>query len=112
MKRYHYMFFSLLLALVAQTTLAQITQDALYVFRNDGRFYAFFYKDIDHIEYSKIDTLGVEQADYVVQEVYALDSVFRIPLSAIDSVSFVTPEIKYKADVILLDKSIADYINS
>ena len=112
MKHYQYMFLVLLLALVAQTTLAQTTQDALYVFRNDGGFNAFFYEDIDHIEYSKIDTLGVEQADYVVQEVYALDSIFRIPLSAIDSISFVTPEIKYKADVILLDKSIADYITA
>lgn len=112
MKQYRYIFLSLLLALVAQATLAQTAQDALYIFRNDGSFNAFFYEDIDHIEYSKIDTLGVEQADYVVQEVYALDSIFRIPLSAIDSVSFVTPEIKYKADVILLDKSIADYITA
>ena len=27
---------------------------------------------IKRIEYSKIDTLGVEQPDYVVQEIYAL----------------------------------------
>lgn len=94
----------------AQTSMAQATQDALYIFRNDGQFDAFFFGDIDHIEYSKIDTLGIEQDDYVVQEVYALDSVYRIPISAIDSVAFVTPETKYKADVFLPDKSIADYI--
>ena len=93
-----------------QSAMAQASQDALYIFRNDGQFNAFFFGDIDHIEYSKVDTLGVEQADYVVQEVYALDSVFRIPVSAIDSVAFTTPETKIKPDVFCPDKSIADYI--
>ena len=78
---------------------AQQTQDALYIYRNDGGFNAFFFRDIQRIAYSKVDTLGVEQEDYVVQEVYAMDSVFRIPMSAIDSVAFVTPETKYKQDV-------------
>lgn len=85
-------------------------QDALYIFRNDGGFHAFFYSDIDHFEYSKIDTLGVEQADYCVQEIYALDSVFRIPISAIDSVAFVTPETKYNAAAVRPDKSLLSYI--
>ena len=105
-----YILTVLLSLLCVQTSMAQATQDALYIFRNDGQFDAFFFGDIDRIEYSKIDTLGVEQADYVVQEVYALDSVYRIPISAIDSVAFVTPETKIKADVFCPDKSIADYI--
>ena len=82
-----------------QPASAQQTQDALYVFRNDGQFNGFWYDEIEKICYSKIDTLGVEQADYVVQEVYVPDSVFRIPISAIDSVAFVTPETIYKKDV-------------
>ena len=85
-------------------------QNALYIFRNDGVFNAFFYADIDRIEYSKIDTLGVEQDDFVVQEVYALDSCFRIPVSAIDSVAFVTPNNIVKADVVCPDKAMTDYI--
>jgi len=89
---------------------AQAVQDALYIFRNDGKFNAFYYGDIDHIEYSKIDTLGVEHDDYVTQEVYALDTLYRIPVSAIDSVAFVTPENKVCADVFQPDKSIIDYI--
>lgn len=105
-----YILTALLSLLCVQTSMAQAVQDALYIFRNDGQFDAFFYGDIDHIEYSKIDTLGVEQEDYVVQEIYALDTLYRIPISAIDSVAFVTPETKYKADVFLPDKSIADYI--
>ena len=87
-----------------QSAMAQASQDALYIFRNDGQFNAFCVGDIDHIEYSKVDTLGVEQADYVVQEVYALDSMFRIPVSAIDSVAFTTPETKIKQDVFCPDK--------
>ena len=113
MKKSVLFFLTALLSLFyAQTSMAQAAQDALYIFRNDGKFDAFFFGDIDHIEYSQIDTLGVKQNDYVVQEVYALDSVYRIPISAIDSVSFITPETKYKADVFLPDKSIADYIVS
>lgn len=89
---------------------AQQSQDALYIFRNDGGFNAFFYNDIDRFEYSKTDTLGVEHDKFVVQEVYALDSVFRIPLNAIDSIAFITPPTKLKADVIIVEASIADYI--
>ena len=110
MKRY----ISILVAVLAMFSVlpvsAQQTQDALYIYRNDGGFNAFFFGDIDRIEYSKIDTLGVEQTDYVVQEVYALDTVYRVPISAIDSIAFVTPEKKIKADVFCPDKLIANYI--
>ena len=111
MKHYTLCILTAVLALFSiQPAAAQEVQDALYIFRNDGGFNAFFFADIQRIEYSKIDTLGVEQDDYVVQEVYALDSCFRIPISAIDSVAFVTPETKYKADVVLYDENIANYI--
>ncbi len=89
---------ALLLSGMASALHAQ-QQDALYIYRNDGSFNAFFFTDIQRIAYSNIDTLGVEHDDYVTQEVYALDSVFRIPVSAIDSVVFVTPPTEYKADV-------------
>ena len=89
---------------------AQQKQDALYIYRNDGMFNAFFFGDIERIAYSRVDTFGIEQEDYVVQEIYALDSLFRIPISAIDSVAFVTPETKMKADVVCPDKTIANYI--
>lgn len=101
----------LTLIAVAATALGQQPQDALYIYRNDGEFNAFFFADIDHIEYSRVDTAGVECDEYVVQEVYALDSVFRIPISAIDSVGFVTPQTKYKNDVAANDDSeLWDYV--
>lgn len=105
-----YILTLLLSVFSVQTVNAQAKQDALYIFRNDGGFNAFFFADINRIEYSKIDTLGVEQADYVVQEVYALDSIFRIPLNAIDSVSFVTPETKYRADAFVAKANLVDYV--
>lgn len=74
-------------------------QDALYIYRNDGGFNGFFFAEIDRFAYSKIDTLGVEHDDYVVQEVYTVDTLYRIPISAIDSIGFVTPETVYKKDV-------------
>ena len=93
------MLATLLSFLGTQATQAQAVQDALYIYRNDGSFNGFFYADIDRIEYSCIDTCGVEHNDYVVQEVYALDTLYRIPLSAIDSGTFITPETVYKKDV-------------
>ena len=107
-----YLLTLLLTVFSVQTAQAQTVQDALYIYRNDGQLNAFFYGDIDHFEYSKTDTLGVEQPDYVVQEVYTLDTLYRIPISAIDSVAFVTPETKIKADVFCPDKSIVNYITA
>lgn len=115
MKKQHLLLclMALLLSLISvQETVAKTEprQDALYIFRNDGGFDFFFYGDIDRICYSKIDTLGVEQPDYVVQEVWALDTVYRYQLTAIDSVAFVTPENKVWPDVFCPDDRIADYI--
>ena len=105
-------FFLILGALFALLPLsAQQTQDALYIYRNDGIFHGFFFADIEKIEFSRIDTLGVEHQDYVVQEVYALDSIYRIPISAIDSVGFITPETKYKEGVITSESTLWDYVN-
>ena len=56
-----YLLTLLLTVFSVQPVQAQAVQDALYIFRNDGKFDAFFYGDIKRIEYSKIDTLGVEQ---------------------------------------------------
>ena len=112
MKRYTLFIYAALLSIIGTLPMnAQQAQDALYIFRNDGGFMGFFFSDIDRIEYSKVDTLGVEQADYVTQEIHALDTIFRIPINAIDSVSFVTPETKYKADVAATTKSsLWDYV--
>lgn len=82
-----------LMALAPLTSQAQGVNDAFYIYQNDGHFNGFFYDQVQKINYSKLDTLGVEHSDYVSQEIVTADSTYRIMLAAIDSVTFVQPEI-------------------
>ena len=61
-----------------------------YVYRNDGDFNAFFLSEVDSITYSSIDIDSIQCEDVVTQEFWTSDSVYRIPLAAIDSVGFTT----------------------
>ena len=84
--------------------------EAFYIYQNDGHFDGFFYDQVKQISYSRFDTLGVEHDKYVSQEIVTEDSVYRIMLTAIDSVSFVQPEIKYaKAVRFMRDEGLMDY---
>lgn len=65
--------------------------EAMYVYRNDGGFDAFLKSDIDSIVYSHYDNNRVYHSDWQMQEVHTSDSIFRIPLAVIDSVSFIAP---------------------
>lgn len=78
---------------------SQSSQHALYNYRNDGDFNAWLNKDVEKITFSRIDPLGVEHDDIVVQEVWTSDSVFRIPLEAIDSIGFRAPAPEYQDNV-------------
>jgi len=88
---------------------AQTIGEAFYIYRNDGNFNAFFREEIDSIAYSCYDVDSLLHDDIVTQVVFTEDSVYRIPLEAIDSVSFVQPETVYKADVVMMH-SLIDYI--
>ena len=68
-------------------------QDAFYIYRNDGDFNGFFYDQVVRMGYSKFDLDSVEHDVYVVQDVETVDSLYRIPLAAIDSIGFQQPEI-------------------
>ena len=82
------------------SALAQSVGEAFYIYRNDGGFNAFFREEIDSIAYSCYDADSTLYDDAVMQVVYTKDSIYQIPLAAIDSVSFVQPETKYKTGVI------------
>ncbi len=84
--------------------------DVMYVYRNDGVINAFLKADIDHICYSQLDVDSVAHAEYVVQEVWVVDSVYRIPLEKIDSVSFVTPETVYQPGTVNITSKMREYI--
>ena len=86
------------------------SQQAFYVYKNDGGINAFFTDEVDSIIYSHLDADSIFHRDYVVQEIYTNDSIYRIPLEVIDSVGYVTPETKYQSNVIVLESTIRDYI--
>lgn len=87
--------------------------EAFYIYRNDGDFDGFFVDQVEEIRYSKIDLNGVEHDDYVIQEVQTVDSLYRIPLAAIDSVSFVQPEIRFNKAVRHMDQlGMTQYVES
>lgn len=89
---------------------AMAQNDAMYVYRNDGIINAFLKADVDSMRYSQFDLDSVLHSEYVVQEVWAVDSVYRIPLEKIDSVSFVTPPTVYKSGVINISDDLIDYV--
>ena len=72
-------------------------QEAFYIYRNDGDFDGFFFDEVKRMGCSKFDLDSVEHAEYVVQEIETADTIYRIPLVAIDSISFVQPEIKFNS---------------
>lgn len=84
--------------------------DAMYIYRNDGVINAFLKYDVDSIKHSHLDIDSTFCKDFVVQEVWTVDSVYRIPLSVIDSVSFVTPPTIYKNDVEKIQDHLLPYV--
>ena len=86
--------------------------DAMFVYRNDGVINAFLKTDIDSIRHSNLDVDSVLHKEYVVQEVWTVDSVYRIPLAAIDSVSFVTPPPSYQEGVEQVSADLYGYVIS
>ena len=87
-------FASLAIVLLAALPMqAQTENQAFYIYQNDGHFDGFFYDEIEKMSFSFLDTLGVEHDEIVSQEIFTADSVYRIMLSAIDSIGFVQPEV-------------------
>ena len=82
-----------------------------YIYRNDGGFNAFYHDDIDSIMYSNFDADSIYHADIVSQVIYTADSIYIIPVEAIDSISFITPETVYKPGVRVID-DLAEYVIS
>ena len=78
-------------------------QEAFYIYRNDGDFNGFFYDEVVEMRQSKIGVDSVEYDKWVTQEVVLADTIYRIPLAAIDSIGFQQPEIIINPDVRHMD---------
>lgn len=106
----------LFLLLSFTTIIASYSQsqqsNAIYVYRNDGAFNAFYLSEVDSITYSSFNTENIESTDAIVQEIWTADSIYRIPINVIDSISFVKPETIYKPNVIRLDDTYIQHIIS
>lgn len=108
MKRLYFIF---LFAAVAISGMAQNVGEAFYIYRNDGGFNAFFRDEVDSIAYSHFDADSVFYDEIVTQLVYTQDSIYRIPLAAIDSVGFVQPETILQPNVVQMSqKGLIDYL--
>ena len=104
------LFLSIILATFSLIGIAQTIGEAFYIYRNDGNFNAFYRDEIDSMAYSNYDVDSVLYNEVVTQVIYTQDSIYRIPLAAVDSVSFVTPETKYKPGVVKLEGELSNYL--
>lgn len=102
--------FIFLLLLMTMLVEAVAQNDAMFVYRNDGVINAFLKTDIDSIKHSNLDVDSILHKEYVIQEVWTVDSVYRIPLAVIDSVSFVTPPTIYKEGVTKMEEELVQYV--
>lgn len=103
--------FSVILLVISLSGMGQNIGDAFYIYRNDGQFNAFFRDEVDSIAYSYYDSDSVYYDEIVTQLVYTADSLYRIPLAAIDSVGFVQPEAIVNDDVFPLTAEHSPYIS-
>lgn len=106
MKRLVFSFFLFATCLCSATA----QNDAMYVYRNDGVINAFLKADVDSMRCSQIDLDSIIHSEYVVQEVYTADSVYRIPLAMIDSIGFVTPKTVYQPGTVNMTAEMRDYV--
>ena len=74
-------------------------QEAFYIYRNDGDFNGFFYDEVQELRYSQLSIDSIENDRYVTYEVVLADTIYRIPLAAIDSIGFQQPEVKFNPRV-------------
>ena len=97
-------FLGILLAVACSIQMAGqtlVNGEAFYIYRNDGDFNGFFYDEVQDMRYSKVGLDSIEYDEFVVQEIVTADSLYRIPLCAIDSIGFVQPELMFQPNVII-----------
>lgn len=70
-----------------------VAGNSTYFYNSNGQLLSFNDADIDSIAFSKVDANGTEQENVVTQIIYAGDSIYRIPITQVDSIAF-TPRIQ------------------
>lgn len=95
---------SILTFALCTLSLCTFSQEAFYIYRNDGDFNGFFYDEVQEMRYSKLALDYTEHEQYVTYEVVLADTIYRIPLATIDSIGFQQPEIKFNPKVKFIEK--------
>ena len=98
------------MALMAMTGFAQEVGDVIYVYQKDGDIKAFLRSEISEFYYGFEDEAGVTHDEPVMQWIVLEDSICKIPLGIIDSISFVTPPTVLQPGVSDLAPSLAQYV--
>lgn len=76
-----------------------------YTYNREGGIHTTFVNRVDSITFSRIDAEGYEHDDIVSQLIWMPDTVVRIDIAAVDSVSFRAPATIYNPEAIVLDQS-------
>ena len=87
-------------------------QNAYYFHFHDKGIQVFYTDMVDSMTVSKVDLDGIEHDDFVTQQVWMNDTVFKYALADIDSVSFVTPSTIYQPGVVKLEDGLENYVVS
>lgn len=95
---------ALLAAITAHSqNLIDVTDDILIVYQREGVTTHLLKSDVDSMKLSNIDVDSVVHTNYVVQEIITPDSIYRIALAEIDSISLQPAPTKLKPGVINLE---------
>lgn len=99
-----------IIATMAALATGSKAQDRIFVYRNDGGFDAFLKSEVDSMTLSHEDAEGKYHAGWETQLIHTPDSTYRIPLAAIDSISFFAPPTILNKDVFILTAEHDAYI--
>ncbi len=100
----------LILTAIVFGTFGTYAQKPVYIYRNEGFIQTFITEEIDSITYSRIDADSMLHSDYCMTEIHACDTVFRIPIASIDSISFVTPTTILQPEVFNIDEKLLTWV--
>ena len=78
-------------------------QEVFYVYRTDGSVQVFELAAVDSMFCSQTDLSGRRQTEFVTQEIWTPDSVYRIPMAEVDSVVFDVNRLQVSRDYKALD---------
>lgn len=95
-------FFVLIVLVFMSRTLQ--AQEVFYVYRSDGSIQVFEQDKVDSMFCSQIDLFGEKCDEFVTQEIWTVDSIYRIPITEIDSVVFNVNHLQISDDFKRLDE--------